>query len=64
VADQEILFLPPVLKGRDPIHLEDLQALTALVDWQSCQKIIPILSRVDRILDGSSLVPQKQQKRA
>jgi hypothetical protein len=32
---EAILFLPPVLKGRDPIHLEDLQALTAHVDWQS-----------------------------
>ena len=31
---EEILYLAPVLKGRDPIHLEDLQALTALVDWQ------------------------------
>jgi hypothetical protein len=26
--------LPPVSKGRDPIHLEDLQALTALLNWQ------------------------------
>ena len=32
---EEILFLAPVLKGRDPIHLEDLQALTALLDWPS-----------------------------
>jgi hypothetical protein len=32
---EEILFLAPVLKGRDAIHLEDLQALTALLDWQS-----------------------------
>jgi hypothetical protein len=32
---EEILFLARVLKGRDPIHLEDLQALTALLDWQS-----------------------------
>ena len=32
---EQILFLPPVLKGRDPIHLEDLQALTALLDWPS-----------------------------
>ena len=31
---EEILFLPPVLKGRDPIYLENLQALTALLDWQ------------------------------
>ena len=32
---EEILFLPPVLKGRDPIYLENLQALTALLDWPS-----------------------------
>src|SRR6516165_4468691 len=32
---EEILFLAPVLKGRDPIHLENLQALIALLDWQS-----------------------------
>ena len=32
---EEILFLPPVLEGRDPIHLENLQALIALLDWQS-----------------------------
>jgi hypothetical protein len=32
---EEILFLAPVLKGRDPIHLEELQALAALLDWQS-----------------------------
>ena len=32
---EEILFLAPVFKGRDPIHLEDLQALTALLDWPS-----------------------------
>ena len=32
---EKILFLAPVLKGRDPIHLEGLQALAALLDWQS-----------------------------
>ena len=32
---EAILFLPPVLKGRDPIHLENLQALIALLDWQN-----------------------------
>ena len=31
---EQILFLPPILKGRDPIHLEDLQTLAALLDWQ------------------------------
>jgi hypothetical protein len=30
-----ILFLPRITRGRDPIYLEHLQALTALLDWQS-----------------------------
>jgi len=32
---ENILFLPRVARGRDPICLEHLQALTALLDWQS-----------------------------
>ena len=32
---EEILFLAPVLNGRDPIHLENLQALVTLLDWRS-----------------------------
>jgi len=32
---EAILFLPRVAGGRDPIYLEHLQALTALLDWQS-----------------------------
>ena len=32
---EAILFLPRVARGRDPIYLENLQALTALLDWQS-----------------------------
>ena len=32
---ENILFLPRVARGRDPIYLEHLQALTALLDWQS-----------------------------
>jgi hypothetical protein len=31
---EEILFLPRVHSGRDRIHLDDLQALTALLAWQ------------------------------
>jgi hypothetical protein len=31
---EEILFLPRVQSGRDRIHLHELQALTALLDWQ------------------------------
>jgi hypothetical protein len=32
---EAILFLPRVLRGHDPIYLVHLQALTALLDWQS-----------------------------
>jgi len=31
---EKILFLPRVQSGRDRIHLHQLQALTALLDWQ------------------------------
>jgi hypothetical protein len=31
---ESILFFPRVRTGRDPIHLHELQALTALLDWQ------------------------------
>jgi hypothetical protein len=29
-----LLFLPRTLRGRDPIHLRQLQPLAALLDWQ------------------------------
>jgi hypothetical protein len=32
---EAILFLPRITRGRDPIYLEYLQELTALLDWQS-----------------------------
>ena len=31
---ETILFLPGVQSGRGRIHLHELQALTALLDWQ------------------------------
>ncbi len=30
---EQILFLPPVLKGNDPIHEKMLRPLTAQIDW-------------------------------
>src|SRR5262245_5492255 len=30
---EEILFLPKVLRGRDPIHLRHLQPIARLLDW-------------------------------
>lgn len=31
---EQILFLPPVLKGNDPIHEKMLRPLTAQLDWR------------------------------
>jgi len=31
---EQILFLPQIQKGRDRIHLESLQRLVAILDWQ------------------------------
>jgi hypothetical protein len=31
---EKILFLPRVHSGRDRMHLHELRALTALLDWQ------------------------------
>jgi len=31
---EALLFLPPTEKGRDPIHLDQLQPLAAVLDWQ------------------------------
>jgi hypothetical protein len=32
---EEILFLAPVKRGRDPIYLEPLLPLTAILDWRT-----------------------------
>jgi hypothetical protein len=32
---EQILFLPRVPSGRDPIHLHKLQSLTTVLDWES-----------------------------
>jgi hypothetical protein len=31
---EAILFLPRVHSGRDPVHLDHLQALTSILDWR------------------------------
>jgi hypothetical protein len=31
---EQLLFLPPVLKGNDPIHEKMLRPLTAQIDWR------------------------------
>jgi hypothetical protein len=32
---EAILFLPGVGRGRDPVYLEQLQPLTAILDWRT-----------------------------
>ena len=32
---EQVLFLPRVLSGRDPIHLRDLQPIAARLDWHN-----------------------------
>ena len=32
-VQEEILFLPPTRRGRDPIHLRQLQAIAGILDW-------------------------------
>src|SRR5262249_30279979 len=36
---EKILFVPRVQNGRDRIHLHELQALTALLDWQEQRRL-------------------------
>jgi hypothetical protein len=31
---EALLFLPRTLRGRDPIHLRQLQPLAAVLDWE------------------------------
>jgi hypothetical protein len=31
---EALLFLPRTLRGRDPIHLRELQPLAAVLDWE------------------------------
>ena len=32
---EQILFLPRIHKGRDPIHLDHIQRLAAILDWHT-----------------------------
>jgi hypothetical protein len=42
---EQILYLPPVETGRDPIHLSQLQALTGILDWPSQRRMWQQLQR-------------------
>lgn len=42
---EEILFLPPVESGRDPIHERALRPINACVSWQSQRRLWGRLTR-------------------
>ncbi len=42
---EEILFLPPTTKGRDPIGERDLRPIAAEADWQEQRKTWRVLLR-------------------
>jgi hypothetical protein len=43
---EEVLFLPPTRRGRDPIILADLQPIAAAVDWRKQRRLWRRLARV------------------
>jgi hypothetical protein len=43
-----LLFLPVVERGRDPIHLRQLQPLAALLDWQEQRRLWRALEGMPR----------------
>jgi hypothetical protein len=45
---EALLFLPPVPRGRDPIHLRALQTLAALPAWQQQRRLWQTLKRPQR----------------
>jgi hypothetical protein len=42
---EALLFLPPTEKGRDPIHLGQLQPLAAVLDWRQQRRLWQELRR-------------------
>jgi hypothetical protein len=36
---EALLFLPPTARGRDPIHLRQLQPLATVLDWQEQRRL-------------------------
>jgi hypothetical protein len=42
---ETLLFLPRTLRGRDPIHLGQLQPLAAVLDWQQQRRLWQELRR-------------------
>jgi len=42
---EQILFLPQVQQGRDPIHLHQLQPLAAILDWRKQRSMWKALQR-------------------
>ena len=49
---EEILFLPRVTGGRDPINLQQLQSITLTPDWRKQRKMWVEISSHNRLKDG------------
>jgi predicted phage terminase large subunit-like protein len=60
---EKILFLPRVQSGRDRMHLDELQALTALLDWQEQRRALdPSKGKDAEVGDYSALVKLGRDK--
>jgi hypothetical protein len=46
---ETILFLPLTVRGRDPIRLRQVQALTQILDWSGQRALWQQLRRADRL---------------
>jgi hypothetical protein len=42
---EALLFLPRVARGRDPLHLRQLQPIAATLDWQKQRRLWRALGR-------------------
>jgi len=42
---EQLLFLPRVQQGRDPIHLHHLQPIAAILDWRKQRSMWKALQR-------------------
>jgi hypothetical protein len=59
---EHILFLPPTLRGRDPIHLALVQPITRILDWRSQRRRwAALLRRYGPIPAGRIIFPQSAQ---
>jgi hypothetical protein len=54
---EELLFLPPVTVGRDPIHERMLRPLAAILDWQEQRTLWTRMQRAATKTHLTSMFP-------